>query len=165
MFRIEKVFDFSAAHFLDHLPEDHPCSRLHGHNYQVKIVLEAQGLNRVGFVRDYRDLDEFKKWLDKNFDHRSINDMDGPIGNPTAETIAMALYHKAVTLYPEVVAVGVSETPKTWAWYSPDNIPSAEQVLTFLEECCEMPIDAPDRIRVTEAIALLVRGEVVPNDA
>ena len=32
MFEIRKQFTFSAAHQLDHLPKDHPCSRIHGHN-------------------------------------------------------------------------------------------------------------------------------------
>ncbi len=33
MFTITKEFHFSASHQLSHLPEDHQCARLHGHNY------------------------------------------------------------------------------------------------------------------------------------
>ena len=41
MYTIAKQFTFSASHQLDHLPEDHQCARLHGHNYVVEIVLSA----------------------------------------------------------------------------------------------------------------------------
>ena len=36
--------------------------------------------------------------------------------------MAKFIYQYAATLYPEVAMVGVSETPKTWAWYTPDNL-------------------------------------------
>lgn len=35
MFRITKEYHFSASHRLAHLPDDHQCARLHGHNYVV----------------------------------------------------------------------------------------------------------------------------------
>jgi 6-pyruvoyltetrahydropterin/6-carboxytetrahydropterin synthase len=119
MFRIEKKFQFSAAHFLQGLPENHPCARMHGHNYEVAVVLESDTLNEVGFVRDYRELDKFKSWLDHNFDHQLVNDLEPFVGNPTAENMAQAIFEAAHNLYSEVVAVGVSETPKTWAWFTP----------------------------------------------
>ncbi|MFI6697695.1 6-pyruvoyl trahydropterin synthase family protein [Streptomyces sp. NPDC050509] len=51
---ISKEFHFSASHQLDGLPEDHPCGRLHGHNYVVALELSAptDGLDTTGFVRD-----------------------------------------------------------------------------------------------------------------
>lgn len=30
---IAKGFHFSASHQLYRLPEEHPCARMHGHNY------------------------------------------------------------------------------------------------------------------------------------
>jgi 6-pyruvoyltetrahydropterin/6-carboxytetrahydropterin synthase len=124
-FHISKEFTFSAAHHLLGLPVDHPCSNEHGHNYKVRIVLSGP-LNKVGFVRDYRELDKLKEWIDDVFDHKSLNAKPARhyVGNPTAENIARAIFNYACTYYPETVAVGVSETDKTWAWYSeeePDN--------------------------------------------
>lgn len=132
MNRISKEFTFSAAHRLTDLPPDHQCARLHGHNYIVRVVLEGQ-VNEIGFVRDYGDLDEFKHYLDENFDHRYLGfgallDADGPEykavteavfpGNPTAENMACSFFcWMKDSGFPEVVAVGVSETSKTWAWY------------------------------------------------
>jgi 6-pyruvoyltetrahydropterin/6-carboxytetrahydropterin synthase len=119
MYRITKQFSFSASHRLDHLPEEHPCSRLHGHNYVVEVVLESRELNSDGFVRDYGELDPLKRFVDERLDHRHLEDVL-PEGMVTsAENIARYLYDFAAVRWPEVAAVRVSETPKTWAEYRP----------------------------------------------
>ncbi len=115
MYRIQKQFHFSAAHALSYLPADHPCHHLHGHNYIVEVVLEAEELNDRHFVEDYRDLRAVKDFIDRNFDHRNLNDV-----MPTAtsaENIARFLFEKFKTLFPAMTKVRVSETPKTWAEY------------------------------------------------
>ena len=115
------------------LPPEHPCARLHGHNYVVRVVLEG-ALDMTGFVRDYGELVEFKRFIDEQVDHRylgygtlldehmtvpGLHDRIEPVFalNPTAENMAKAFFEKANDMFPEVAAVGVSETPKTWAWY------------------------------------------------
>lgn len=117
MYTITKQFSFSASHVLDHLPEGHPCARLHGHNYIVELVLRSAELDRNGFVRDYNELSAFRHFLDDKLDHRHLDDIvDGP---STAENLARFLYDFAKRMWPEVVSVRVSETPKTWAEYRP----------------------------------------------
>ncbi|WP_330460390.1 6-carboxytetrahydropterin synthase [Streptomyces sp. NBC_00820] len=119
MLSITKEFHFSASHQLAHLPSDHPCTRLHGHNYVLVVELSCaeENVNRAGFVRDYRDLDTLKKWIDDVLDHRHLNDvMDD---NPSAENLARWVHGKWSGEYPELTAVRVSETPKTWATYRP----------------------------------------------
>lgn len=119
MYTITKQFSFSASHVLEHLPEGHPCARLHGHNYEVELVLEGLELGESGFVRDYRDLAPFKAFVDEKLDHQHLNDVvDGPT---SAENLARFLYEFARGLWHEVAAVRVSETPKTWAEYRPDR--------------------------------------------
>lgn len=117
MYRIVKKFHFSASHILDSLPPDHPCARLHGHNYTVEIELESEKLNSNGFVVDYSDLNLFKKIIDSELDHRHLNDVIQ--GQPTAEIIAYYLFQRARKLWPEVSAVRVKETEKTMAEYRP----------------------------------------------
>jgi 6-pyruvoyltetrahydropterin/6-carboxytetrahydropterin synthase len=115
MYTITKQFHFSASHQLDRLPPTHPCARLHGHNYVVELVLQSAGLNEHGFVVDYLDLKPFKSYLDETLDHRHLNDI---LPFPTsAENIARHLYEWAKERWLQVVAVRVSETPKTWAEY------------------------------------------------
>ena len=116
MYIIKKEFSFSASHLIKGLPEDHPCARLHGHNYRVEVVLQSEELNSVGFVRDYRELSAFKHYLDDTLDHRHLNDVLGD-ELVTAECMAKFFYDWCKQKWPEVRAVRVSETPKTWAEY------------------------------------------------
>lgn len=114
-YQISKLFEFSASHILKGLPDGHQCGRLHGHNYRVEVVLRGDTLSEVGFVRDYGELALFKRFLDDTCDHRHLNDVF-PF-NPTAENLAKCWFDWCVERWPEVVAVRVSETPKTWAEY------------------------------------------------
>ena len=117
MYRIAKEFHFSASHQLSHLPSDHQCARLHGHNYVVVVELAAPTLNADGFVRDYHELAALKRYIDDQSDHRHLNDvLDGP---STAEALARHFFDWSRARWPEVAAVRVSETPKTWAEYRP----------------------------------------------
>ncbi|WP_432026087.1 6-pyruvoyl trahydropterin synthase family protein [Streptomyces sp. 1222.5] len=118
-FRITKKFEFSASHRLSGLAPDHQCARMHGHNYVIELELAADdaSLLPVGFVRDYGDLSAFKEWMDKQLDHRHLNDVMDE--NPTAENMAAWVYKTWVMEFPELTCVRISETPKTWAEYRP----------------------------------------------
>ena len=113
VYRISKQFHFSAAHQLDLLPEGHPCKRLHGHNYIVEIVLEAEKLDQRYFVADYHELKPVKTFIDEHLDHRNLDEVIGTAS--TAENIAKFFYDKFKPLFPALSMVRVSETPKTWA--------------------------------------------------
>jgi 6-pyruvoyltetrahydropterin/6-carboxytetrahydropterin synthase len=117
---ISKEFHFSASHVLHELPLDHPCGRMHGHNYIVVIELSAppDQLSKAGFVRDFGELDVVKSWIDAEIDHRHLNDVLGGL-NPSAEQIAQWIFDNWKEKFPELTAIRVSETPRTWAEYRP----------------------------------------------
>jgi 6-pyruvoyltetrahydropterin/6-carboxytetrahydropterin synthase len=46
MYTIAKRFAFSASHVIGGLPTDHPCARLHGHNYEVEVLAAADPRRR-----------------------------------------------------------------------------------------------------------------------
>lgn len=122
MFTISKRFRFSASHLLADLPDGHPCSRLHGHNYEVELVLAAEYLDDVGFVVDYRRLGAFERFIDKSLDHCHLNAVLEV--QPSAERLARWLHEWcSANLEQDIVrclsAVRVSETPSTWAEYRP----------------------------------------------
>jgi queuosine biosynthesis protein QueD len=119
MYRISKQFSFSASHILEGLPADHPCTRMHGHNYVVTIHLKSETLDEKGFVKDYRELQIIKDYIDKHLDHRHLNDIFDV--NPTAENIAKKLYDLFVIQIPQIYAVEISETPKTSAIYEAER--------------------------------------------
>ena len=115
MFTIKKEFSFSASHQLQGLPDNHPCSRLHGHNYKVIVELRSEKLDEIGFVQDYRELDLIKEFIDRELDHRHLNEIF-PY-NPTAENLAKNLCTYFKLKFTKVFAVTVKETDKTEARY------------------------------------------------
>lgn len=120
MFIISKTFTFAASHQLTGLGSDHPCSRLHGHNYSVTVTLSSAALSQVGFVWDYRDLDGIKDFIDEELDHRHLNDVVD--FNPTAELLAQWLFEQFSGLFTDTIilkSVTVKETEKTSAIYEP----------------------------------------------
>lgn len=137
MYQIAKRFEFSAAHRILGLPTGHKCSRLHGHNFLVEVVVEATELDARGFAGvDYGEFGDFKRVVE-SWDHRTILRAHDPIADylvqhekeslilvdwqPTSENIARHLYRVAIEcVSPNVVAVRVSETSNTWAdFYKP----------------------------------------------
>lgn len=117
MYSICKRFDFEAAHRLRGLPKGHPCSRRHGHSYRVWLTLATEKLDATGFVVDFGALGDFKQWVDEKLDHRNLNKVL-PV-NPTCENLARFIYEKWCHKIPQLVAVRVSETEKTWGEYRP----------------------------------------------
>ena len=121
MTTISKDFTFAASHRLQHLPEGHPCQRLHGHNYVIRVTLEGAVDPATGFVLDYRALAPFGAWLDEHLDHQHLNDalpelFPGPTSERMAEHLLTVLTREVdLPLGVHTVTVGVSETPKTWA--------------------------------------------------
>ena len=120
MYYISKEFHFSASHQLKLLPADHPCARLHGHNYIVILSLKSPVLNSYGFIRDYKDLDFFKSYINQNFDHKHLNEVFS-YEAVTAEFLAKHFFYWAKPHLPELYSVKVSETPKSWAEFRSDE--------------------------------------------
>jgi len=120
MFAVSKRFAFSASHVLEGLGADHPCSRLHGHNYEVEVIAESDELDHRGFVVDFAELDPVKGWIDATLDHRHLNDVLE--GQPSAEAIARHVFEWCAAhldLAAPVVAIRVWETPRAFAEYRP----------------------------------------------
>jgi len=119
MYTISKEFTFSAAHSLSHLSTDHPCSKVHGHNYTVIVELSTAKPDAKGFVVDYRDLEPMKKFIDKILDHKNLNDI---LPFPTTvENIAEFLYNVFICYSSKVSAVTVKETDKTAMKFTTDH--------------------------------------------
>jgi 6-pyruvoyltetrahydropterin/6-carboxytetrahydropterin synthase len=118
MYTIAKRFAFSASHVIGGLPADHPCGRLHGHNYDVEVILQSPALDSAGFVRDFHELSALRDFIDETLDHRHLNDVLGH-DRTTCEVISRWLHDWCKERWPEVVAVRVSETPRTFAEYRP----------------------------------------------
>jgi len=117
MYKISKQFSFSASHQLHLLGADHPCARMHGHNYVVTLHLQSETLDQYGFVKDYKSLKNVKQYIDNELDHRHLNDIVPD--HPSSENIARFLFERFKPEIPELYAVEVSETPQTSCIYEP----------------------------------------------
>lgn len=121
MLTISKEFHFSAAHHLEGLHEGHPCGRMHGHNYVLRVFLRGP-VNKVGFIQDYNELALIKRYVDDVLDHKLLNEVF-PLHNPTVENMAPVIFHfiKNELGFDKLYALEMSETPKTNCRYEPKN--------------------------------------------
>lgn len=104
--RAIRYHDISVGHKVT--GHESKCSHLHGHNYRIHFVCEANELDKVGRVLDFEAI-KFKlcQWLEDYWDHRfliwendpmmidlCLIDKDGTLPvvfNPTAENMAKYL--------------------------------------------------------------------------
>jgi 6-pyruvoyltetrahydropterin/6-carboxytetrahydropterin synthase len=106
---LRKTFQFEAAHLLPRLPESHKCRRLHGHSFQVDIVVEGECDPKLGWVMDYADISTVFKPFWEQLDHRYLNEVPG-LENPTSENIAAWIWSRLKPLLPELKEITVAET-------------------------------------------------------
>jgi len=116
MWTISKTFTFSASHQLNDLPKDHPCSRLHGHNYEITVILKSETLTDEGFVQDYRDLKPIQEWIGNRLDHQHLNTI---FTQPSVEVMTKTLFDIWKKQFPLLIAIEMSETMKTRCRYEP----------------------------------------------
>lgn len=109
---ISKKFDFDAAHRLTTLPEDHKCHRLHGHTYEVEVILRGKP-DEHGFVIDYAEI--AKAWQPVNdlLDHRYLNEIEG-LEKPSTEVLAPFIARRLLPTLPLLHAIRVYESSTTW---------------------------------------------------
>lgn len=70
MFSVTRDYEFAAAHRLVNHPK---CSRLHGHNYGVKVKVANDILDSNGMVIEFGKLDGVVDLILGNMDHRYIH--------------------------------------------------------------------------------------------
>ncbi|MDY6844997.1 MAG: 6-carboxytetrahydropterin synthase QueD [Thermodesulfobacteriota bacterium] len=105
MYDIAIKTSFSAAHALRGYMGK--CENLHGHNYDVEVVVCTHDLDAHGLGIDFRILKERVKNILKDLDHSYLNDLP-PFkeNNPSAENIAKYIYNSLkAELSPEKVQI------------------------------------------------------------
>ncbi len=83
--RVER--NFSAALYISNCDDSY--KGMHGHDYNVAVILKSNKLSDVGMVYDYNKIQEELKVVTDKLDNVLINDQAEFIEkNPTAENIA-----------------------------------------------------------------------------
>ena len=132
MHTIFKDFSFSSAHAIR--GHTRGCQNLHGHNYRVRVHLQASQLDALGMVMDFGRLkQDVGGWIDATLDHKMLLHRDDPVlsflrqqgepvfvmdGNPTAENIARLIFEQTARQGFPVVEVRLWETETCFASYT-----------------------------------------------
>ncbi|MDG1890293.1 MAG: 6-carboxytetrahydropterin synthase QueD [Verrucomicrobiota bacterium] len=106
---LRKTFQFEAAHLLPGLPEAHKCRRLHGHSFQVEVVVEGPCDPLMGWVMDYADISKAFRPLWERLDHYYLNEIVG-LENPTSENLALWIWQHLKPSLPLLSEIVVAET-------------------------------------------------------
>ena len=129
--KVTKTVDFCYGHRL--MEYDGKCRNLHGHNGLLEVDLEADSLDNLGMVMDFTKVkDIVKSWVDENLDHKMLLRRDDPVApllrnlgepfyllddNPTAENIAMHIYHQVHSQGLKVAEIRLWESSTSYATY------------------------------------------------
>ena len=120
MYELEITKQFSGAHSLTGYPGD--CRKLHGHNWQVTVYLQAVELDEIGIALDFKILKKELNEVIDRFDHVYLNDLpEFAKCNPTSENIARIIYTELAKRLNDdrirITKVSVEESPGSRASY------------------------------------------------
>ena len=120
MIKIGLKGHFDSAHYLRDY--NGKCASLHGHTWNVEIVLCGETDNKSGMLLDFNIVKKLLNQETDKFDHKVINEIP-PFDekNPTAENLAKEFYcnlTKAMPANIKLLSVKIWESPNAWAEYS-----------------------------------------------
>lgn len=165
---ITAEYHFESAHFLPGVPATHKCSRMHGHNYKVHVVvIGVPDPQREGWVMDFAELDQVMGQLITKIDHRTLNEIDG-LENPTAELIAAWFMQHLASHVIEAEAVTVYETEKYWSTVRRHNPMYVKQQSGVEGDArrpgCVVPYTALDGSRRRALVTRWVESTIIGQD-
>ncbi len=102
-------FTVAASRRLTGVPSDHPCARMHGHTFLVRVVARGPIDPTTGFVVDFADIQRGWAPLHEALDHRYLNNVPG-LENPTSEVLSRWIWERLAPALPSLWAVEVRET-------------------------------------------------------
>ena len=109
-------FTIAAGRRLTGVPEGHPCARVHGPTFLVRVTVSGPVNHQTGFVADFADLQAAFAPVHEALDHRFLNDIPG-LENPTSEQLALWIWRSLRTALPGLSAVEITETGRSGVVY------------------------------------------------
>lgn len=110
-------YHLESARRLPKLPADHPCSRVHGHSFQVEIHVSGPLDPDMDWVVDFAELDAAFSSIHAQLDHRYLNDIPG-LENPTTERMAQWIWQHLKPRLPGLIKIIIQETQQSGCVYS-----------------------------------------------
>ena len=114
-FEIHITREFSAAHRLRMY--DGTLEPLHGHNWQVRVSVEARELDRIGVVMDFHELERLVDAVVGPMHNRDLSSLPSFASrNPSAENVAAHIAQSLVLpSHIKLLSVAVWETSQCCA--------------------------------------------------
>ena len=109
-------FSIAASRRLTGVAADHPCARLHGHTFIVRVTVSGPIDPRTGFVADFADIQAAWAPVRAALDHRNLNLVAG-LENPTSENIARWIWRALAGNLRSLDRVQVQETGNSGVEY------------------------------------------------
>lgn len=109
-------FTIAAGRRLTGVPADHPCARVHGHTFLVRLTVSGAVDRGTGFVLDFAQIQRAFAPVHEALDHRYLNDVPG-LANPTSEHLAIWIWDCLRPALPELSAVEITETGSSGVVY------------------------------------------------
>lgn len=104
--RVRRRFRFEAAHSLPHHPG--ACRGLHGHSYELDVMVEGAVDGATGLVLDFAELKQaVGREVLERLDHKLLNEV---LDNPTAERVTLWIWERLASALPGLVEVELHET-------------------------------------------------------
>ncbi len=107
MTELWKDFHFEASHVLPKMPDGHQCRRVHGHSYQLRVIVAGEP-NADGIICMLEKIEDAMAVQLKLVDHHHLNDVPG-LENPTSEIIVAWFATRLMYWLPELERLELKE--------------------------------------------------------
>ena len=122
MFEVSVREHFDAAHYLRGYRGR--CENLHGHRFQVMVMVRASQVDQIGLAYDFVELKKHLREILQRLDHTCLNDVP-PFDriNPSSENIAATIYNELEKRLAGISISGVQvcESSEACVTYLPDG--------------------------------------------
>jgi len=113
---LRRIFDFEAAQHLPSFPEGHKCRQMHGHSFQLEVVVSGTVDPKTGLFYDHGKIAAAVRPIVDQLDHTCLNETPG-LENPTLEVMAQWFWNRLAPQLPGLSEITLHETPRASCTY------------------------------------------------
>lgn len=103
-------FSLACARRLPNVEPGHPCGRVHGHTFDVRLTVAGPVDPHTGWVVDFAEIEAvWHRLVFTVLDHRMLNEIEG-LENPTSEHLAQWLMSRLAPALPLLTTIEIRES-------------------------------------------------------